>query len=195
MRLVHSVGIVINIWTFTSRAWDRTVLVSVYVRRHYSLSLCIRVCYLLRFLHLRRVKFRVWFLRQGPRNMQGFKQTVKRLEEISVSSRGIERVQLLRRWLVALKEVDRFLPGSIEGGKSSPTDQLNDENKDSPKKPTLVCISISVGSISWKFLHVSFDWRICGCFLFVFSPSIERHEMLLDILRRSIMWTQIWEAS
>ncbi|XP_038882623.1 uncharacterized protein LOC120073830 isoform X2 [Benincasa hispida] len=76
--------------------------------------------------------------RIGPRNMQGFKQTVKRLEEISVSSRGIERVQLLRRWLVALKEVDRFSPGSIEGGKNSPTDQLNDENKDSPKKPTLV---------------------------------------------------------
>ncbi|KAL0545044.1 hypothetical protein IC582_020182 [Cucumis melo] len=76
--------------------------------------------------------------RIGPRNMQGFKQTVKRLEEISVSSRGIERVQLLRRWLVALKEVDRFSLGSIEGGKNSPTDQLNEENKDSPKKPTLV---------------------------------------------------------
>ncbi|XP_022143946.1 uncharacterized protein LOC111013735 isoform X2 [Momordica charantia] len=76
--------------------------------------------------------------RIGPRNMQGFKQTVKRLEEISVSSRGMERVQLLRRWLVALKEVDRFSLGSIEGNKNSPTDQLNDENKDSPKKPTLV---------------------------------------------------------
>ncbi|KAE8649520.1 restin homolog isoform X4 [Cucumis sativus] len=76
--------------------------------------------------------------RIGPRNMQGFKQTVKRLEEISISSRGIERVQLLRRWLVALKEVDRFSLGPIEDGKNSPTDQLNEENRDSPKKPTLV---------------------------------------------------------
>ncbi|XP_022978391.1 myosin-6-like [Cucurbita maxima] len=76
--------------------------------------------------------------RIGSRNMQGFKQTVKRLEEISVSSRGVERVQLLRRWLVALKEVDRFSSGSIEGDKNSPTDQLNDETKDSPKNPTLV---------------------------------------------------------
>ncbi|KAG6603685.1 hypothetical protein SDJN03_04294, partial [Cucurbita argyrosperma subsp. sororia] len=76
--------------------------------------------------------------RIGPRNMQGFKQTVKRLEEISVSSRGVERVQLLRRWLVALKEVDRFSSGSIEGDINSPTDQPNDETKDSPKNPTLV---------------------------------------------------------
>ncbi|XP_022963058.1 myosin-11-like isoform X3 [Cucurbita moschata] len=72
------------------------------------------------------------------RNMQGFKQAVKRLEEISVSSRGPERVQLLRRWLIALKEVDRLSSGSVEGGKNSPTDQLNDENKDSPKRPALV---------------------------------------------------------
>ncbi|XP_022972569.1 uncharacterized protein LOC111471120 isoform X2 [Cucurbita maxima] len=72
------------------------------------------------------------------RNMQGFKQAVKRLEEISVSSRGPERVQLLRRWLVTLKEVDRLSSGPVEGGKNSPTDQLNDENKDSPKRPALV---------------------------------------------------------
>ncbi|WOG96543.1 hypothetical protein DCAR_0415879 [Daucus carota subsp. sativus] len=35
------------------------------------------------------------------------KQTVKTLEDVSVSTRGIERVQLLRVWLVALKETIR----------------------------------------------------------------------------------------
>ncbi|KAK4767286.1 hypothetical protein SAY86_015036 [Trapa natans] len=72
---------------------------------------------------------------QGSRNVQSFKNTVKRLEEDSVSCRGIERVRLLRRWLVALKEVERISAFTIE---NDSTDNVSpDEYKDSPR-PTLV---------------------------------------------------------
>ncbi|KAJ4903785.1 Uncharacterized protein Rs2_17736 [Raphanus sativus] len=46
--------------------------------------------------------------RIGSRNVKSFSLAVKILEEVSVSSRGGERVQLLRRWLVSLREVERI---------------------------------------------------------------------------------------
>ncbi|KAJ0088612.1 hypothetical protein Patl1_31961 [Pistacia atlantica] len=74
--------------------------------------------------------------RIGSRSLKSFRQTVKTLEEVSVSCRGIERVQMLRRWLVALKEIERVTAFYL--AKDS-QDQLNsDESKDSPRKPTLV---------------------------------------------------------
>lgn len=64
---------------------------------------------------------------------------MKRLEEVSVSSTGIERVQLLRRWLVALKETIRLFEGSIEdSGKGLAKPHISDEVKDSRGMPTVV---------------------------------------------------------
>ncbi|KAK9985380.1 hypothetical protein SO802_030331 [Lithocarpus litseifolius] len=77
--------------------------------------------------------------RIGPRNLKSFKHTLKQLEEVSVSCRGVERIQLLRRWLVALKEIERLSLGSNEHNEKNPEERLTfDDSKDSPRKPNLV---------------------------------------------------------
>lgn len=68
---------------------------------------------------------------QAPRSTRNFKQTVKRLAELSVTTRGVERVQLLRRWLVALKETIRVFEDSTDSKASA-------EFNYSPTKPTVV---------------------------------------------------------
>ncbi|KAH9326381.1 hypothetical protein KI387_006559 [Taxus chinensis] len=73
------------------------------------------------------------------RNMNNFKQAVKRLEEVALSARGMERVQALGRWLVALKEIEKDSnSGVYVGDTNNEQSQMSDDGRASPRKATLV---------------------------------------------------------
>nr|KAJ0221267.1 hypothetical protein LSAT_V11C200091170 [Lactuca sativa] len=70
------------------------------------------------------------------RNMNSYKEAIRRLEEVSVSSKGEERVQLLRRWLVSLREIERQNAVSTENDEKNSKEICtpNDKNH-SPGNP------------------------------------------------------------
>ncbi|XP_021972818.1 nucleoporin nup211 isoform X1 [Helianthus annuus] len=77
--------------------------------------------------------------RLGGRSFKSFKQTVRRLEEASISARGPERIHLMRRWLAALKETEKPSGGSFEDDDKNHEPHLpSEEVKDNMKKPSRV---------------------------------------------------------
>ncbi|XLT56143.1 hypothetical protein HN873_048747, partial [Arachis hypogaea] len=76
--------------------------------------------------------------RIAARNYRSVAQTIKRLEEAAITYRGPERVELLRRWLVVLKEVDKLSRAADDKEKTFEHHLGVEELKDNPRKPSLV---------------------------------------------------------
>ncbi|KAL1343288.1 hypothetical protein HN51_029704 [Arachis hypogaea] len=77
--------------------------------------------------------------RIAARNYRSVAQTIKRLEEAAITYRGPERVELLRRWVVVLKDVDKLSRAADEGKEKTFEHHLGvEELKDNPRKQSLV---------------------------------------------------------
>lgn len=79
---------------------------------------------------------------QSARNYRSVSQTIKRLEEAAILYRGPERVQLLRRWVVVLQEIQKLSDASLAEGKERTLEQhlAVEEAKENPRRLSLVRI-------------------------------------------------------
>ncbi|KAJ0557618.1 hypothetical protein HanIR_Chr07g0327171 [Helianthus annuus] len=92
-------------------------------------------------------------------NIRSYKEAVKRLEEVSASSQGEERVQLLRRWVASLREIERFNSGSAKNDEKSLDETYTSADKhDSPGKSDVALYydqDLGVSPVNFRdvFLH------------------------------------------
>ncbi|KAJ8430945.1 hypothetical protein Cgig2_003224 [Carnegiea gigantea] len=130
--------------------------------------------------------------RIGVRNQKSAKHAAKRLEEAAITCRGLERIQLLRRWLILLKEIEKMSGDSKEDNAITLEQHLTSvEDKDNTRKPSLVsegcfneflcptvCLSFCTSLSCCQGLFLSRGYNdgpvpceLCACFLYV-SRSI-----------------------
>ncbi|XP_017642257.1 uncharacterized protein LOC108483392 isoform X2 [Gossypium arboreum] len=121
---------------------------------------------------------------QGSRSIRSVRQTVKRLEEAAISCRGFERAMLLRRWLVALKEIEKLSDGSQ---KSLEEVLASDEAKDTPKRPSLVLYCDSdIGDAPMNFQEVFLQSQALECItisMIIEAPNEEEISLLQEMFR------------
>lgn len=124
--------------------------------------------------------------RIGARNLRSIKQTIQRLEEAAVSCRGPERAQLLKRWLVVLKEVKKLSDASSEEKAKTLEQHLGFEDaKESPRKPAIVLYyDPDVGGEPMNFCDVFLQSQALeGITLSMIleAPNEEEVSLLLDM--------------
>ncbi|KAK1426100.1 hypothetical protein QVD17_14768 [Tagetes erecta] len=94
--------------------------------------------------------------RIAPQNIQSFSDAAKKLEEVSVSCKGEERVQLLKKWLFALKEYEKLNGSPVEnyGKMSEDPHLLSDKNVIPGKTARILYNDSDLGSVPMNFRDV-----------------------------------------
>ncbi|RZB89701.1 hypothetical protein D0Y65_028470 [Glycine soja] len=125
--------------------------------------------------------------RISARNYRSVAQTIKRLEEAAVSYRGPERVQLLRRWVVVLQEIQKLSEASLAEGKERTLEQhlAVEEAKENPRKPSLVLYYDSdVGGEPLNFRDVFLQSQALEGItlsMIIHAPNEEEVSLLLEM--------------
>lgn len=95
--------------------------------------------------------------RLGSRSFRSVKKSIQRLEEAAVSCRGAERGEILKRWVILLKEVERLKLSQSEDKESTPeqnsgaSEDVNDIRK---KISTVLYYDSDVGGEPMNFRDV-----------------------------------------
>ncbi|XP_051181888.1 uncharacterized protein [Lolium perenne] len=112
------------------------------------------------------------------RYYKSLKQTAKRLEEAALSYRGEERVQLLRRWVVGLKETERAASSMRE-----PSQRVDDPNQPAPILDLYVDYETG-GADPMNFFHVFLYSQALECIvlsMIMEAPTEEEVSLLSEI--------------
>ncbi|CAJ1977737.1 unnamed protein product [Sphenostylis stenocarpa] len=125
--------------------------------------------------------------RISARNYRSVAQTIKRLEDAAISYRGAERVQLLRRWVVVLQEIQKLSEASLAEGKERTLEQhlAVEEAKENPRRPSLVLYYDSdVGGEPLNFRDVFLQSQALegiALSMIIHAPNEEEVSLLLEM--------------
>ncbi|BAT93585.1 hypothetical protein LR48_Vigan02g269100 [Vigna angularis] len=125
--------------------------------------------------------------RIGARNYRSVAETIKRLEDAAISYRGPERVQLLRRWVAVLQEIQKLSEASLAEGKERTLEQhlAVEEAKENPRRPSLVLYYDSdVGGEPLNFRDVFLQSQALegiALSMIIHAPDEEEVSLLLEM--------------
>nr|KYP75417.1 hypothetical protein KK1_008145 [Cajanus cajan] len=125
--------------------------------------------------------------RINARNYRSVAQTIKRLEEAAVSYRGPERVQLLRRWVAVLHEIQKLSEASLAEGKERTLEQhlAVEEAKENPGRPSQILYYDSdVGGEPLNFRDVFLQSQALEGItlsMIIHAPNEEEVSLLLEM--------------